>query len=125
MKYYTKEHEWLSLDGDVAVVGITQFAADALGDVVFVEVKPVGSTVVALEAVGVVESVKAASDIYTPVSGEVLEVNSRLADDPGVTGVEPEGAGWLFKLRIADASELGQLLDEAGYAALVGASGGH
>ena len=125
MKYFTKEHEWLSLEGDVAVVGITKFAADALGDLVFVEVKPLGSTVVANEAIAVVESVKAASDIYTPVSGEIVEVNPRLADEPGVVGAEPEGEGWLFKLKIADPAELADLFDAAGYAALIGASEGH
>jgi glycine cleavage system H protein len=118
MIYFTKEHEWLSLDGDVATVGITGFAAELLGDLVFVEVKPAGSTVSQAESVGVVESVKSASDIYAPVSGEILEVNGRLVAEPGVVNAEPEGEGWLFKLRLSDPSELETLLDASAYAQL-------
>jgi glycine cleavage system H protein len=120
MTYYTKDHEWLRVEGDVATVGITGFAAEALGDLVFIEVKPIGSQVRAEEAVAVVESVKAASDIYAPVGGEILEINPRLADEPSVVSEAPEGEGWLFKLRIADPSELGRLLDHTAYSTLAG-----
>jgi len=118
MVYFTKEHEWLSLDGDVARVGITNFAAELLGDLVFVEVQPPGTTVSRAQSVGVVESVKSASDIYAPVSGEILEINGRLAAEPGVVNAEPEGEGWLFKLRLSDPTELKALLDAAAYAQL-------
>ena len=118
MIYFTKEHEWLSLDGDVATVGITTFAAELLGDLVFVEVPPPATTVARAQAVAVVESVKAASDIYAPVSGEIVEINGRLATEPGLVNAEPEGEGWLFKLRLGDPSELEALLDAAAYAQL-------
>jgi glycine cleavage system H protein len=116
---YSKEHEWIRVEGDVATVGITQYAQEQLGDVVFVEVPQAGRKVAKGEACAVVESVKAASDIYAPVSGEVVEANAALADSPGDVNAEPMGKGWFFKLKLTDRGELSGLLDEAGYAAYV------
>lgn len=116
---YSKEHEWIRVEGEVATVGITQYAQEQLGDVVFVEVPQAGRTVAKGEACAVVESVKAASDIYAPVSGEVVEANAALADSPGDVNAEPMGKGWFFKLRLTNRGELNSLLDEAGYAAYV------
>jgi glycine cleavage system H protein len=112
---FTKEHEWISVDGDVATIGITAHAAEQLGDVVFVEVPDVGRTVAAGEACAVVESVKAASDIYAPVSGEVVETNGALAGEPAKVNEAAEGAGWFFKLKLANAGELDGLMDRAAY----------
>jgi glycine cleavage system H protein len=112
---FTKEHEWISVDGDVATIGITAHAAEQLGDVVFVEVPDVGRTVAAGEACAVVESVKAASDIYAPVSGEVVETNGALAGEPAKVNEAAEGAGWFFKLKLANPGELDGLMDRAGY----------
>ena len=112
---YTKEHEWISVDGDVATIGITAHAAEQLGDVVFVEVPDVGRTVTAGEACAVVESVKAASDVYAPVSGEVIEANAELAGRPAAVNEGPEGDGWFFKLKLANAGELSGLMDRAAY----------
>lgn len=112
---YTEEHEWIRLEGDVATIGITDYAQQQLGDVVFVEVPQVGRKVDKGEAVAVVESVKAASDIFAPVSGEVVEANPALADSPGDINAEPMGKGWFFKLRIADKAQLDGLMDEAAY----------
>ena len=116
---YSEEHEWVRLDGDVATIGITDYAQQQLGDVVFVEVPQVGRKVEKGESVAVVESVKAASDIFAPVSGEVVEANAALADSPGDVNAEPTGKGWFFKLRIADKAELDGLMDEAAYDAFV------
>ena len=116
-RYFTQDHEWIEVDGDTATVGITDYAQGQLGDVVFVEVPEAGRRVSAGEAVAVVESVKAASDVYSPVSGTVTEGNSALADDPALVNTAPEGDGWFFKLTIADAGELDGLMDEAGYKA--------
>lgn len=116
---YSKEHEWIRVEGEVATVGITQYAQEQLGDVVFVEVPQAGRKVAKGEACAVVESVKAASDIYAPVSGEVVEANAALADSPGDVNAEPMGKGWFFKLRLTDRDELNGLMDEAGYAAYV------
>jgi glycine cleavage system H protein len=116
---YSKEHEWIRVEGEVATVGITQYAQEQLGDVVFVEVPQAGRKVAKGEACAVVESVKAASDIYAPVSGEVVEANAALADSPGDVNAEPMGKGWFFKLRLTNRGELNSLLDEAGYAAYV------
>ena len=116
---YSKEHEWIRVEGEVATVGITQYAQEQLGDVVFVEVPQAGRKVAKGEACAVVESVKAASDIYAPVSGEVVEANAALADSPGDINAEPMGKGWFFKLRLTNRGELNSLLDEAGYAAYV------
>ena len=116
---YTEEHEWVRLDGDVATIGITDYAQQQLGDVVFVEVPQVGRKVEKGESVAVVESVKAASDIFAPVSGEVVEANAALADSPGDVNAEPTGKGWFFKLRVADKAQLDGLMDEAAYDAFV------
>ncbi|MCX8089003.1 MAG: glycine cleavage system protein GcvH [Meiothermus ruber] len=114
---YTKTHEWVRLEGDVAVVGITDFAQDALGDVVFVDLPQVGKAVEAGSAVAVVESVKTASDIYAPVAGEILEVNSSLSDKPELINQSPYGEGWLFKMKINPA-DLNGLLSAAEYQAV-------
>ncbi len=116
---YTKEHEWIRLEGDVATVGITAHAADQLGDIVFVELPAVGTTLTQLATFGVVESVKAVSDLFAPVGGEVLEVNEALASAPEVVNSDPYGAGWLLKVRVADPAEADALLDPAAYEALV------
>ena len=113
---YTPDHEWLQLHGDgTATVGITHHAQDALGDVVFVDLPAVGTTINAKDVAGVVESVKAAADVYMPVSGEVVEVNEALRADPSLANSDPLGAGWFFKVKLADASQLDALLDEATY----------
>ncbi|GIW31011.1 MAG: glycine cleavage system H protein [Meiothermus sp.] len=114
---YTKSHEWVRLEGDVAVVGITDFAQDALGDVVFVDLPQVGKAVEAGSAVAVVESVKTASDIYAPVAGEILEVNSALSDKPELINQAPYGEGWLFKMKVNPA-DLNGLLSAAEYQAV-------
>ena len=116
---YSKEHEWIRVEGDVGTVGITQYAQEQLGDVVFVELPQAGRKVAKGEAGAVVESVKAASDIYAPVSGEVTEANAALADTPGDVNAEPMGKGWFFKIKLANQSELDGLMDEAAYAAFV------
>ena len=114
---YTEDHEWIKVEGDIATVGITEHAQDSLGDVVFVELPDAGRSVAQKEEVGVVESVKAASDIYAPASGEITEANQALADDPSLANSDPMGAGWFFKIKLADASELDGLMDEAAYKA--------
>ena len=113
---YTPDHEWLDIEGDSAVVGITHHAQDALGDVVFVDLPEVGRRYAAKEVAGVVESVKAAADVYMPVSGEVTEVNEALRADPSLANSDPLGAGWFFKIKVGDAAELGALMDETSYA---------
>ncbi len=115
--YYTKEHEWIRVEGDTATVGITDFAQGQLGDIVFVEVPEAGRSVAKGGEAAVVESVKAASDVYAPVSGEVVEGNAALADDPALVNTDPEGAGWFFRLRLSDESELGGLMDADQYRA--------
>ncbi|MBA3592661.1 MAG: glycine cleavage system protein GcvH [Pseudomonadota bacterium] len=115
MLKYTEDHEWIKLDGDVATVGITTHAQDALGDVVFVDLPSVGSSFAQKEVAGVVESVKAAADVFMPISGEVTEVNEALRDDPSLANSDPLGAGWFFKVKLADKSQLDSLLDEAAY----------
>ncbi len=112
---YSKEHEWIRVDGDVGTIGITQYAQEQLGDVVFVDLPQAGRKVAKGEACAVVESVKAASDIYAPVSGEVTEANAALADAPGDVNAEPMGKGWFFKLKLSDKAELDGLMDEAAY----------
>ena len=113
--YYTREHEWIRTDGDIATVGITDFAQGQLGDVVFVEVPEAGRQVAKGGDAAVVESVKAASDVYAPVSGEVVEGNSALTDDPSLVNSDPEGEGWFFKIRLSDPSELEGLMDSDAY----------
>jgi glycine cleavage system H protein len=112
---YTTSHEWVRLEGDVATVGITDHAQTALGDVVFVELPEAGREVGANEACAVVESVKAASDVYAPLAGRVVEANGRLSEDPGLINRDPTGEGWFYKLEVADAAALDELMDEAGY----------
>jgi glycine cleavage system H protein len=116
---YTKEHEWVRVEGDEAVVGITQYAADQLGDIVFVELPAVGRALDQFATFGVVESVKAVSDLYAPVAGEVTGTNDALADKPELVNGEPFGDGWMLRLRLADASQVDGLLDAAGYEKLV------
>jgi glycine cleavage system H protein len=116
---YTKEHEWLRVDGEVGTIGITEYAQEQLGDVVFVDVPQAGRKVAKGEACAVVESVKAASDIYAPVSGEVVEANAALADTPGDVNAEPMGKGWFFKIKLSDKGELAGLMDEAAYSDFV------
>ena len=112
---YTEDHEWLRVEGDSATVGITQHAQDALGDVVFVDLPAVGASLKQKDIAGVVESVKAAADVYMPVSGEITEVNEALRADPSLANSDPLQAGWFFKVRLSDPSELDALLDETGY----------
>jgi glycine cleavage system H protein len=114
---YTEDHEWLKLDGDSATVGITHHAQDALGDVVFVDLPEVGKTYAQKETAGVVESVKAAADVYMPISGVVTEVNEALRADPALANSDPLGAGWFFKVKLSDASQLNALMDETAYTA--------
>jgi len=115
MERFSKDHEWVRVAGDVATVGITKHATEQLGDVVFVEVPEVGRKVTAGEACAVVESVKAASDVYAPVTGEVIEANAAIAASPGAVNEDPEGNGWFFKLRLVNPSELASLMDRAAY----------
>jgi glycine cleavage system H protein len=114
---YTEDHEWLKVEGDTAIVGITHHAQDALGDVVFVDLPEVGKAYAQKETAGVVESVKAAADVYMPVSGEVTEVNEALRADPSLANTDPLGAGWFFKVKLSDASQLAALMDETSYTA--------
>lgn len=116
---FTKDHEWVRLDGDVATVGITEFAASQLGDIVFVELPAVGATLAQAGTFGVVESVKAVSDLFAPVGGEVREVNEELSGQPELVNSDPYGAGWMIRLRVADEAQLGELLEPAAYDALV------
>jgi glycine cleavage system H protein len=113
--YYTKEHEWIRVEGDQATVGITDFAQGQLGDVVFVELPEAGKQVTKGGEAAVVESVKAASDVYSPVTGEVTAANQALVDDPSLANTDPEGEGWFFRLRLSDQSELDGLMDADAY----------
>ncbi len=113
--YYTKEHEWIRVEGDTATVGITNHAQEQLGDIVFAEVPVAGRKLGKGEEAAVVESVKAASDVYAPVSGEVTEGNPAVADDPAVINSDPEGEGWFFKLKLSDPSELEGLMNDEHY----------
>ncbi|MBS7807022.1 glycine cleavage system protein GcvH [Variovorax sp. PCZ-1] len=114
---YTEDHEWLNVDGDTAIVGITHHAQDALGDVVFVDLPEVGKAYAQKDVAGVVESVKAAADVYMPVSGTVTEVNEALRADPALANSDPLGAGWFFKVKLSDAGQLASLMDETAYTA--------
>ncbi len=116
---YTKEHEWVRVEGDVAVVGITDYAQRQLGDVVYVELPEVGRAIDQFAEAAVVESVKAASEVYAPLSGEVVEVNEALTDEPAKVNADATGAGWFLKLRIANPAELDSLMDESAYQAYV------
>jgi glycine cleavage system H protein len=112
---YTKEHEWVRVEGDTATIGVTQYAADQLGDVVFVDLPEAGRSIDQFGTFGVIESVKAVSDLFAPLSGEVVEANGALASEPELVNREPYGAGWMLRLRVADAKQLDELLDAAAY----------
>ena len=113
--YFTEDHEWISVDGETGTVGISAYASKQLGDVVFVELPDIGASFDKGDEAAVVESVKAASEVYTPIGGEVTEVNSTLEDAPETVNLSPDGDGWFFKIKIADADELSSLMDEAKY----------
>ena len=113
--YFTKDHEWIRVEGDSATIGISDHAQEQLGDIVFAEVPEAGKQVSKGQEAAVVESVKAASDVYAPVSGEVTEGNPAVADDPAIINRDPEGEGWFFKLKLSDSGELDGLMDEAAY----------
>lgn len=115
--YFSEDHEWIAVDGDTGTVGITDYAQEQLGDVVFVELPEIGRTVIKGDDMAVVESVKAASEIYAPVGGEVVEVNGALEDNPAAVNEDAEGEGWFVRLKLADAAELEDLMDAAAYAA--------
>lgn len=112
---YTPDHEWLSVAGDIATVGITHHAQDALGDVVFVDLPAIGSTLAQKDVAGVVESVKAAADVYMPVTGEITAINEALRDDPSLANSDPLGEGWFFKVKLTNPAEIDGLLDETAY----------
>jgi glycine cleavage system H protein len=114
-RYFTQDHEWIEVEGDTGTVGITDYAQGQLGDITFVELPGVGASVKKGDSVSVVDSVKAASDVYTPVSGEVTDVNQALGDAPELVNSDAELGGWLFRVKLADAKELGNLMDEAAY----------
>lgn len=120
---FSEDHEWIRIEGDVGTIGITVFAQQQLGDVVYVEVPEVGTSVEKGGEIAVVESVKAASELYAPVDGEVVESNSELADDPTAVNSDPEGAGWFFKVKISDSGQLDELMDAAAYKAFVDSQG--
>lgn len=118
---YTKDHEWVSVEGDIATVGITDFAQGELGDIVYVEVETVDETLDKDEVFGTVEAVKTVSDLFLPVSGEIIEFNEALEETPEIVNDDPYGEGWMIKIKVSDPGELEDLLDDAGYKALVGA----
>jgi glycine cleavage system H protein len=118
--YFTKEHEWIRVEGDTATVGISNHAQEQLGDIVFAEVPEAGRQLSKGQEAAVVESVKAASDVYAPVSGEVVAGNQAVADDPALVNSDPEGQGWFFKLKLSDPGELDGLMDEAAYREFLG-----
>ncbi|MBO6509286.1 MAG: glycine cleavage system protein GcvH [Roseibium sp.] len=118
--YYSEEHEWIKVEGDIATLGITAHAAEQLGEIVYVEQKETGDTFEKNDEIGVVESVKAASEIYAPVNGEVVEANEALADSPATLNEAPEGDGWLYKIKLSDTSQLNDLMDLDAYKAFIG-----
>ena len=118
-RYFTEDHEWIDLDGEIATVGITDYAQGQLGDVVFVELPVAGRTLTKGDDAAVVESVKAASDVYAPVSGEIIEGNDELEAEPSLVNSDAEGDGWFFKMTLSDTGELDGLMDESAYAAFV------
>ena len=118
---YTKDHEWVRVDGDTAVIGITDFAQSELGDIVYVEIETVGETVEKEAVFGTVEAVKTVSDLFMPLTGEVMELNDALEGNPELVNNDPYGEGWMVKVKIADASQLNDLLDASAYGALIGA----
>ena len=117
---YTKDHEWVAVDGDVATVGITDFAQGELGDIVYVEVETLDETLAMEEVFGTVEAVKTVSDLFLPVSGEIIEFNEALESEPEAVNSDPYGAGWMIKIKMSDPAELDDLLSDADYAALIG-----
>lgn len=117
--YYTEDHEWISVEDDIATVGITKFAADKLGEIVFVEQKDEGDEFAKGDEIGVIESVKAASEIYAPVDGEVIEVNTDLADTPANLNEDPEGDAWIYRIRMSDLSQVEELMDGEAYKKLI------
>ncbi|KQN90485.1 glycine cleavage system protein H [Sphingomonas sp. Leaf231] len=119
-RYFTEDHEWIDVEGDTGTVGISDYAQSQLGDIVFVEVPDAGRSLGKGDEAAVVESVKAASDVYSPVSGNVVEGNPALTDEPALVNSDPEGEGWFFRITLSDASELDALMDETAYAAFVG-----
>ncbi|WP_375421194.1 glycine cleavage system protein GcvH [uncultured Sphingomonas sp.] len=118
-RYFTEDHEWIDVDGDVGTVGISEYAQSQLGDIVFVDVPEAGKQIAKGDEAAVVESVKAASDVYSPVSGVVVEGNAALTDEPALVNTDPEAGGWFFRITLSDTGELGSLMDEAAYAAFV------
>lgn len=118
-RYFTEEHEWIEIDGDVGTVGVSEYAQSQLGDIVFVDVPDEGKEFAKGDEAAVVESVKAASDVYAPASGTVIEGNSALTDDPSLVNSDPEGDGWFFRITLSDPSELEELMDEDAYASFV------
>ena len=118
---YTKDHEWVKVEGDVATIGVTEYAASQLGDVVFVDLPPVGKSVDQFATFGVVESVKAVSDLYAPVSGEITDVNAELGAKPELVNADPFGDGWMIKVRVGDQAQVDGLLDAEAYDALIAA----
>ncbi len=118
-RYFTRDHEWIDVDGDAATVGITHYAQEQLGDVVFVEVPDAGRVLAKGDDAAVVESVKAASDVYSPVTGTVSEGNAALADEPALVNTDAEGAGWFFRIKLSNSSELADLMDADGYASYI------
>jgi glycine cleavage system H protein len=117
---YTKEHEWVRLEGTVAIIGITDYAQSELGDIVFVELPSVGDEVKQMEPFGTIEAVKAVSDLFSPVSGKVIEVNTTLEDDPMVVNRDPYGEGWMIKVELSDTAQVEELLDSAAYRGVIG-----
>jgi glycine cleavage system H protein len=118
--YFTEDHEWIRVEGGVATVGITDYAQEQLGDLVFVELPEAGRKVAKGDVAVVVESVKAASDVYAPADGEIVEANTALSSDPALVNSSPAGDGWLWKMKLSDDSQLSGLMDEAGYKAMIG-----
>jgi glycine cleavage system H protein len=116
---YTKDHEWVKIEGDIATVGITEFAQSELGDIVYVEIETVGETIAQEEIFGSIEAVKTVSDLFMPISGEILELNEELDGNPELVNSDPYGAGWMVKVKISDASEIENLLDAEAYKSLV------
>ena len=125
MLKYTKDHEWLRIDGDIATVGITPYAQEKLGDLVFVELPKVGAKLDKGAVAATVESVKAASEVYAPVGGEVVEVNENLASEPGLVNAEATGNGWMFKIKVSTLSEIDTLLDEEAYSLITASNSGN
>ena len=117
--HYTKDHEWVRVVGDMATVGITDYAAEQLGDIVFVELPEIGRAVVQATAIGVIESVKAVSDLFAPIDGEVVESNSELSTQPELINSDPFGKGWMLRVKVSDAGQVGALIDAAAYEALI------